>query len=147
MGYEEDECNKTYKKVCEATWVVDEYGDKVWKEDRSNCQELPEDECRRVKKTRTKCERQAYDDCRHVTRQNCEIVHSKVPQTLDGRKRIRVCDYDDDDVAQQQPDFDYADQVDIINAVRQANIDGEVDEEEQEETNKDNIDSGLVFSD
>jgi len=176
--YEEDECKKTYKKVCEATWVVDEYGDKVWKEDRNNCQELPEDECRRVKKTRTKevkyddckneplvecdkvpkqeceyvtrtkCERQAYDDCRHVTRQNCEIVHSKVPQTLNGRKRIRVCDHDDIG-SQQQPDFDYADQVDIINAVRQANIDEEVEEEEkqEEETNKENIDSGLVFSD
>jgi hypothetical protein len=82
-----------------------------------------------------------------VTRQNCEIVHSKVPQTLNGRKRIRVCDFEDNSF--QQPDFDYADQVDIINAVRQANIDEEVDEEEQEqeETNKDNIDSGLVFSD
>merc|ERR1712117_813781 len=158
--YEEDECNKTYKKVCEATWVVDEYGDKVWKEDRSNCQELPEDECRRVKKTRTKevkyddckneplveCDKVPEQECEYVTRPKCEIVHSKVPQTLNGRKRIRVCDYDDNDgAAQQQPDFDYADQVDIINAVRQANIgDEEVDEEEQEETNKDNIDSGLV---
>jgi len=168
--YEEDECKKIYKRVCEATWVVDNNGDKVWQEDPNNCQQLPEDECKRVKKTRTKeveyqdcrneplvecenvpkeecafvtrtkCERQAYQDCYDVTKQNCEIVHSKVPQTLNGSKRIRVCDHDDGDVYNNnaQPDFDYDDQVAIIDAARQ----GIVDEEEEE-----NIDSGFVFSD
>jgi len=174
--YEEDECKKVYKRVCEATWVVDNYGDKVWQEDPNNCQQLPEDECKRVKKTRTKeveyqdcrneplvecddvpkrecafvtrtkCERQAYQDCRDVTKQNCKIVHSKVPQTQNGRKRIRVCDHDNDGHVfnnNGQPSFDYDDQVEVINAgIRQGSI-----EEEEEEENADNVDSGLVFSD
>jgi len=168
--YEEDECKKTYKRVCEATWVIDSNGDKVWKDDPSTCQQLPEDECNRVKKTRTKeveyqdcrneplvecvpkeecgmvtrtkCERQAYKDCHYVTNQNCKIVHSKVPQTLNGSKRIRVCDHDDNNNNNVQPDYDYVDQVAIIDAARQGIIDAD-----KEEENKDNIDSGLVFSD
>jgi len=181
--YEEDECKKTYKRVCEATWVVDNYGDKVWQDDPNNCKQLPEDDCKPVKKTRTKnveyqdcrdvpkmdckdvpkrecayvtktkCERQAYEDCYDVTKQNCETVHSKVPQTLNGQKRIRVCDHDNGQVYNNnaQPDFDYADQVEIIDAVIREN---DIQEEGEENTTDkyhidsfDNLDSGLVFSD
>jgi len=114
-----------------------------------SCKDVPKRECAYV--TKTKCERQAYEDCYDVTKQNCEIVHSKVPQTLNGQKRIRVCDHGNGHVynSNAQPDFDYADQVELIDAgLRENNI-----QEDEEENTTDNIDSfdnfesGLVFSD
>merc|ERR1712130_344511 len=122
IPYEETECEKKPKKVCEYEWQNTESG-KIWAEIPGTCKFEDEEECKDVAKTRVKevtekictevpkkkCEEVEVDlcttkktqkceqECKTKPKKHCEKVHRKIPVKVSKKEKVTNCKYPEED--------------------------------------------------
>jgi len=129
VPYEEDVCVDKDIAVCKKHWQcsnpslpLSECNDKVWVDNKNECEYLKKSFCDKVQKYRKEqkcdkeswqdCKNQPYEKCNKITHNNCKNVckdvpyqvHSKEPKQITRRRPFRVCN------GSNKPDYRYTDQ-------------------------------------
>merc|ERR1712200_254869 len=116
VPYEEDVCVDKDIAVCKKHWQcsnpslpLSECNDKVWVDNKNECEYLKKSFCDKVQKYRKEqtcdpeswqdCKNQPYEKCNKITHNNCKNVckdvpyevHSKEPKQITRRRPFRVC--------------------------------------------------------
>jgi len=90
-------CRDIDEKNCEYRWVLEDNGDKTWKEDPNTCTTLQVTKCEEVPKTRVSKD---YVDltvqkpegiCCDVVRDDCHTIHERVPRQQEVTTWKEVC--------------------------------------------------------
>jgi len=131
IPYEETECEKKPKKVCEYEWQNTESG-KIWAEIPGTCKFEDEEECKNVEKTRekevtekictevpkkkckevevdlctTKKTQKCEQECKTKPKKHCEKVHRKIPVQVSKKEKVTSCKYPAEE--EKEDDYDYS---------------------------------------
>jgi len=90
-------CRNIDENHCEYRWVLEDNGDKTWKEDPNTCSTLQVTKCEEVPKTRVS---EDYVDltvqkpegiCCEVVRDDCHTIHERVPRQQEVTTWREVC--------------------------------------------------------
>jgi len=153
--WEEDptKCKEIPETTCEEVRKT-----RTKKEKYTDYKKVPYQDCRQVvqgqqcsKGTRPKCrENVPYQDCKDVIKNDCKIVHKKVPTPQTERRQVRVCDGGDVVIKSSLPeklenaDDDDDDDDDDVNEIIEDGIrSGSFEEEEDDD---DDDDDGISFT-
>jgi len=90
-------CEYVDETHCEFRWVLEDNGDKTWKEDPDTCKTLQVTKCEKVPKTRVSATdidltiQKPEGICCDVVRDDCHTIHERVPRQQEVTTWKEVC--------------------------------------------------------